>query len=473
MYRIRTRLIAAILLAALLPAVPMSLVVGNLLSRSLNPALHAELTAGLEAGLAESRQGLARRKADFLAAAQIAKSQPPTPNPSNVTPRVVLLDLQGEPVPTSPEANRLPRGSVGESVHVIEGFLAVRLTDRADAPVIVAQRVPQQDAERAQQISDALSLLAAYRFERESILRSYVMPFLLVYAALIVVALFVAAFVSNRLARPLEQVARAATDVAEGDLTVRVADAPRGEVGDLVRSFNDMVLRLQQQRSELARLEKLSAWRDMARVLAHEIKNPLTPILLAVQQTRSSYDGADEAHAEILSDCETIVTEEVEGLRGLVRSFSDFARPPQPEIKPVEVNDLICGLERLYGDRLECHCETIVWPLDTAQIKRVLINLIDNALTACEHAGSEPHVQLTAAAADALRITVQDKGEGIPEENRARIFEPDFTTRSTGMGLGLAITAGIVEAHGGRIEFTTGPEGTEFTVTLPAGKEQA
>lgn len=479
MYRIRTRLMIAILVAAVLPAVPMSLVVGNLLERSLNPALHAELTAGLEAGLAVSREDLARRKAEFLITAERVSRERPTggrtDGRTNGSPLVLLLDERGlrsgEPVPDAVAA-----AALDETVRLVAGHLAVKREGERGQPLIVAQRLPAETIARAGEISDALSLLAAFRFERESILRSYVWPFLLVYAALILAALAVAATLSNRLARPLEEVARAAAGVADGDLDTRVNCRARGEVGDLVDAFNDMVARLGDQRRELARLERLSAWRGMARMLAHEIKNPLTPILLAVQEARSSYRGDDEAHAAVLAECETIVSEEVNALRGLVRSFSEFARPPQPECKPEDLGELFESLGRLYGERLTVRhdAQMKAWSLDAAQLKRALINLIDNGLAACEQAATPPLVTIaTHDLGQELKIEVIDLGGGIPAEDQGRVFEPDFTTRSQGMGLGLSIVAGIIEAHGGTIDFaTTIGQGTTFTIALPGATAQ-
>jgi len=218
----------------------------------------------------------------------------------------------------------------------------------------------------------------------------------------------------------------------------------------------------------------MAAWRNMARVLAHEIKNPLTPILLAVQETRRSY-RADDPHARVLADCETIVTEEVDGLRDLVRSFSDFARMPVPEHADESIDALVEDLGRLYGEHLATSITPagLTWRLDAAQIRRALVNLIDNGLAATGRAGRTDPVRLDASAEDGmLTMTVTDCGDGIPTEHLDRVFEPDFTTGGGGMGLGLPITAGIVDGHGGRIDVESGPEGARFTLDLPADPEK-
>jgi len=292
-----------------------------------------------------------------------------------------------------------------------------------------------------------------------------------VYAVLAAVALGLAALLARGVVRPVESVSLAAARVAQGDLTVRVDERGPGEAADLARAFNAMVADLERQRRELARLEKLAAWRTMARMLAHEVKNPLTPILLSVQEARRSYRGQDENHRAVLTDCETIVGEEVHRLRELVRSFSDFARLPAPQIDDADLAELARDLERLYGERLAVVAPTgpASASVDAAQIRRALVNLIDNGLAACRRAGVAERVELRVAReADRWHLAVRDGGDGIPPGNLARIFEPDFTTDREGLGLGLPIVDGIVAGHGGSIDIDSTPgRGTTFTVRLP------
>ena len=270
----------------------------------------------------------------------------------------------------------------------------------------------------------------------------------------------------------------AAGRVAAGDLDTRVAVRSRGEMGTLVGAFNDMVVRLAEQRSELVRLEKLAAWRGLARVLAHEIKNPLTPIQMAVQEARQSFEREDPRHGEILADCETIVLEEVAGLRNLVAGFSDFARLPEPHPRPGDFRGLAEDLDRLYGDHLRCELPDGPLPvlMDEGELRRALINLVDNGLAACAETGRPDVVILGArpASGGILEITVRDQGAGIPPENLERIFEPDFSTKKGGMGLGLPVVAGIVQGHGGTIAVDSQPgRGTTFTLTLSAAEEES
>ncbi len=481
MRRIRTRLIVAFLVVAILPAVPLSVVVRDLLQRSFGPALDATVEEALEAGLDQSRQDLQRRKEALrrrLAADWLPRLTDPAAPPAA---GFVLLDQEGEvvgevsPVPALSRlvARPLPAGGAEPPEPVREdNYLAVAVVAAGGNKVVIAQALPTEMAERAGRLTGALSLIRTLREERGRVLRSYVVPFLLVYGLLILLAAGVGALLARRIARPVEALVASTHRVAAGDLTARVEDPASGEVGVLVASFNRMVAKLAEQRRELARLERVAAWRDLARTLAHEIKNPLTPILLAVQSARDSYRGRNQQHAAMLGECETIVREEVEGLRELVREFSEFARLPRPEPAPGDLKDLLGELSRLYREQ-QVVCDLLESPLparfDAAELRRALLNLIDNGLAACAAAGKRERVVLTArSAGDAIRIEVTDEGAGISQADLARVFEPGFSTKKDSMGLGLCIVEGIVCGHGGSIAVRSEPgAGTTFTIRLP------
>ncbi|MBK6898635.1 MAG: HAMP domain-containing protein [bacterium] len=470
MHGIRTRLFAAILLAALVPAVPAALLVNNLLQRSRDASLERHLVDGLEAGMEESRLALAAsrealvRAGEDLAAGRAAG--------------VVILDADGRLAPQlAPPAAVLDAARRADPrPQPVDDWLVMRRANADGDDLTLVQPLPAGLADRAGRLADALATAAALRLDRGAILRGYVAPFLLIYAALLLAALGLAALLARGVVGPLHATARAADRLAAGDLDARVgADGP-GEVGALVRAFDGMAERLGAQRRELARLEKLAAWRGMSRILAHEIKNPLTPILLAVQEARGSYRGGDAAHAAVLADCETIVREEVEGLRRLVASFADFARLPAPEPRDDDLRPLLDDLDRLYGERLlvEAAAGPLPGRFDAEALRRALINLIDNGLGACARAGRPERVRLRAAsAAGALVVSVADEGDGIPPENLERVFDPDFSTRG-GMGLGLAIVRGVVEGHDGSVSLESMPgRGTTATVRLPTLPQEA
>lgn len=475
MRRIRTRMLAAVLLAAVVPAVPASLLVRNLLERSMNSDLQTKVAQGLNSGMVESRLLLQGHKVRFSRAAD-RYIETGRLSVGDSTP-VVVLDAQGAVLETS-STNLVPPvlGADLDSIpQVVSGWLAVRCARSDGRPLIITQPLPPGSAERAGALAEALRLTSAFQLDRESILRSLILPFVLVYAVLALLAVVLAMTTTRRLVGTLEEVSRAAGRVASGDLTTRVEPGGSGEAGQMAEDFNEMVTNLADQRRQLARLEKLAAWRGMARTLAHEIKNPLTPILLAVQQAANSYKGSDSNHREVLNECETIVQEEVESLRSLVRSFSDFARLPAPQLRSSDLIAIVQDLGRLYGERMKLKLpgEPVFMDLDPGQLRRALVNLVDNGLAACRRAARPEEVEVAVLPRTTeIEITVTDRGEGITPENLPLIFEPDFTTEGEGMGLGLPIVAGIVSGHRGRIDVASRPaEGAAFTIILPKTEE--
>src|SRR6266566_5013937 len=220
---------------------------------------------------------------------------------------------------------------------------------------------------------------------------------------------------------------------------------------------------------------KVAAWREVARRLAHEIKNPLTPIQLSAERLRRHFSGAP-AHAKALVDeCTTTIVGEVESLKGLVDEFSQFARMPSPRTVPTDLAQLIADTIALYnGIFTAVRIDQRFAPglplarLDPEQIRRVIINLVDNAIEAMDRRG-EIMVETQLDPANAIvRIIVADNGPGIPSGEREKLFLPYYSTKRRGSGLGLAIVRRIIAEHGGTIEVGTNvPKGTRFTIELP------
>ena len=473
MKRINTRLVVSFLIVALLPTLPLSMVVRDLLERRFGPALSDPLEAALEAGLDESRGHLQELRAALdRRAAQLAADSSMDP--------VFLLDHEGRVQSPDSLASFLVShiGIPEPENHSVypatrKGDLLITQVEKPDASLAtVMQLLPEGMVERASELTAGVTLLRAMKANEGRVVLSFVGPFLVVYGVLILVALVAAFLWSRQMVRPLEVLVDATRRVAAGDLEFRITRQGQGEVGELVHSFDTMVSRLADQRRDLARLERAAAWRGMARTLAHEVKNPLTPILLAVNQARDKYPGEDETYSKLLDEVAEIVGEEVESLRGLVREFGDFARFPKPEPKPGDIGGLLKDVQQLYGtNQLELigleHCAE-GW-FDYSALRRALINLIDNGLAASGKASHPGHVQLVVMDGQSgVRLAVKDKGVGIAQESLDKIFEPDFTTKSNGMGLGLAIVQNIVMGHGGRmnVESIVG-EGSTFTMDLP------
>ena len=224
----------------------------------------------------------------------------------------------------------------------------------------------------------------------------------------------------------------------------------------------------------LIRAQKVAAWREVARRLAHEIKNPLTPIQLCAERMRRHFGGAPEQTRELVEECTTTIVGEVESLKGLVDEFSQFARMPAPRAVQTDLNALLTEVLGLYRGIPDVQVRTRFAEalprvsVDPEQIRRVALNLIDNAVEAMERQGCVDLETQYAPAENLVRIVVADNGPGIPASEREKLFLPYYSTKKRGSGLGLAIVRRIVAEHGGSIDVADNtPRGTRFTIELP------
>jgi nitrogen fixation/metabolism regulation signal transduction histidine kinase len=276
--------------------------------------------------------------------------------------------------------------------------------------------------------------------------RSYWTAFALLFGGVVFAVTVVAIVVARRTSKRLARLADATRRLADGDLEARVDERIRDEIGDLGRDFNRMVADLHRSRTEIEYLQKIGAWQEVARRLAHEIKNPLTPIQLAVQQLASKYDGSDPRFARMLSDASEIVTEEVAGLRRLVDAFSGFAKLPRVEPAPP------ASAVRVSGDKM--------------LLKRALTNLVDNA----REAGAT-RIRVTWGADNGRAwLIIDDDGPGVAPDMIAKLFDPYVTNKERGTGLGLAIVKKTLLDHGGDVTLSTQRSplgGARFEVVLP------
>ncbi len=225
----------------------------------------------------------------------------------------------------------------------------------------------------------------------------------------------------------------------------------------------------------LIRAQKVAAWREVARRLAHEVKNPLTPIQLCAERLRRHFSRAPSAARALVDECTTTIVGEVESLKGLVDEFAQFARMPAPRTVPTDLAQLITETLALYNGifadvRLEARFAAGVRlvRLDAEQIRRVIINLVDNAIEATDRRGQIIVETQLDTQNGVVRVVVADDGPGIPSEEREKLFLPYYSTKRRGSGLGLAIVRRIIAEHGGSIEVGDNtPSGTRFTIELP------
>ena len=298
--------------------------------------------------------------------------------------------------------------------------------------------------------------------------------FALATIGLLVLACLLGVRIGFGATRPLHQLVKGTRELALDNLDYRIPPGRDDEIGLLISSFNRMAEDLTQNRRQRLEAEKIAAWREIARRLAHEIKNPLTPIQLTVQQIRDKYPGEDPAYRKLVQDCTEIVTEEVESLRKLVQEFADFARMPSLSLGRHSLNGVVTDIVRLYpeaGIALELTPEIPDLDLDSEQMRRALINLIENGL---EAAGQQGRIVIqTEMHPNEVKLLVADSGPGVPEGDRERIFQPHVSSKQSGMGMGLAEVRSIVESHGGQIVAAAAPGGgAQFEVTLPVPEER-
>jgi nitrogen fixation/metabolism regulation signal transduction histidine kinase len=354
---------------------------------------------------------------------------------------------------SKPDAPRLLEVTFGISKEIYSNFLALR-----------------EAMDREQDLDRVIPVVLPRIF------RGLGLALVVVLALATAMGLFIARRATGRVAALRD----AAQRVGEGDLSVRVLARGRGdELDDLGRTFDKMVAELAEARPRLEYLQKVSAWQEVARRLAHEIKNPLTPIQLAVQELGSKYRGDDPAYAKLLATAQEILSEEIGTIRRLVDDFSAFAKLPKVEPAALDLGVVVDDFVRAHPEwqsfvRYAPPPAPVDAHGDRMLIRRVLANLIENAIQAAEGAGRAPEVALSVAAdvgRGAAVVVVDDNGPGIATRDRERVFDPYVTTKEHGTGLGLAIVRKIVLDHGGDVHAGSAPAplgGARLTVTLPA-----
>ncbi|MBW1808533.1 MAG: HAMP domain-containing protein, partial [Deltaproteobacteria bacterium] len=276
--------------------------------------------------------------------------------------------------------------------------------------------------------------------------------------------------ISRRIIGPVNALVSGARMIAKGELEHRVPESSGGEIGELVQTFNTMVDDLEIYRRKLVRAERVAAWQEIARRIAHEIKNPLSPIQMSIETLRKAYAAGHPDFKEIFEESTRAILEEVATLKRIVSEFSDFARLPKPTMAEQDINTVVEGTVNLYskqkgGERLKLFLgkDLPLVALDREQISRVTGNLLSNAFWATAAGGSIEVI--TQRKNDRVVIKVVDCGQGMPTDVLEKVFTPYFTTRRDGTGLGLAIVQRIIEDHGAGIEIDS-TEGTGTTITI-------
>ena len=287
-----------------------------------------------------------------------------------------------------------------------------------------------------------------------------------------VLAFILSSIVAERITKPLQVVNEKLRQMRVGGKNEKIVYHERDEIGMLVKEYNEMVDKLEANVKKLAKSERESAWREMARQIAHEIKNPLTPMKLNLQfMQRTLQKGDMEEVRQRFKDISAVLIEQIDHMASIASAFSDFAKLQEANNEWFDLSELVNGCAKLFHenvDAMECDIEPNVSVYgDRDQVNRVIVNLLKNAEQSIPE-GREGHVLVRLKTVlGKIILLVKDNGCGIPESIRDRISEPNFTTKSGGTGLGLAMSYKIIEAMGGSITFeSVENEGTTFYVVL-------
>ena len=292
-------------------------------------------------------------------------------------------------------------------------------------------------------------------------------------AFILLIAGLIALLITNRITRSFSIISDKMKEVNLGRMNEAIAWNRNDEIGDLVKEYNKMVAKLEESAETLAKTEREGAWREMARQVAHEIKNPLTPMKLSIQYLQKSINSNHPNVKELSSNVANTLVEQIDHLSKIAADFSQFANISYTNVEEFDLHEVIRSLKELY--RADENIEFTWKPLkrrlivnaDKTQMNRLFTNLFANAVEACEDRACKIDVSEELQNGMA-RISIKDNGEGIPQEMQSRIFIPNFTTKSSGTGLGLAMCKGIVEQVKGKIGFDTEKgNGTTFHVEIP------
>ena len=297
----------------------------------------------------------------------------------------------------------------------------------------------------------------------------------------VLLGLLLSFWVASRVTRPLRALAGSVREVSAGDWNTRAAVDSQDEIGQLARDFNHMTEQLSDQRDRMIQAERVAAWRELARRLAHELKNPLFPLQITVENLQRARQATPGEFDEVFRESTATLLAELDNLKVIIGRFSDFAKMPAPHLEPVNLNDTVHDVAKLFEAQIhapgrppvEMHIDADLnlssVPADQEQIRRALRNLVLNGLDAMPKGGTLTIRTQNGNGTSAGRVAVEvsDTGDGLTPEECERLFTPYYTTKQHGTGLGLAIVQSVVSDHKGTISVLSHPgHGTTFRIEL-------
>ena len=303
-------------------------------------------------------------------------------------------------------------------------------------------------------------------------LEEYLTRLAVVYSIVLLIAVVLAYFLSKYITKSLKYISEKIyqTRLDKQNTKIEIEDVSH-EISTLVKSYNSMIDELQESAVKLATSEREQAWREMAKQVAHEIKNPLTPMRLTIQSFQRKFDPEDEEIHQKIDEYSKTLIQQIDTMSAIAEAFSNFAKMPAQKNETLNIVEVIRMALDIFNENyidFNTEKEEIIANFDRTQLIRVVTNLVKNAIQASE-SNLKPAIKVTVSDSDnTVKIIVSDNGIGIKPENKAKIFEPKFTTKTSGMGLGLGMVKNIVETYNGSITFTSEEnKGTIFTISLP------
>jgi two-component system, NtrC family, nitrogen regulation sensor histidine kinase NtrY len=409
----------------------------------------------------------------------------------NGSPAGVLQESSG-PVETPVELKLLLEQARSQNAEITR---RLRLNETPDG-IVVAHTIPLVGRDSTQPL--AILVIASSRRELSDLQSRIRTISLLVALGGILLSMIASGWWASRISRPIAELSAAAQDVAAGDWERKVSVGSlngKDETARLIASFNQMTDELLRQRDRALQAERVAAWRELARRLAHELKNPLFPLQITIENLMKAREQKSPEFDEIFAESTTTLLAELNSLKKIVGRFSDFSKMPTPQLQPVNLNHLLGEIARLFAPQLTAANNPIKLETsftasnptitgDPDLLRRAFHNLVVNAIDAMPQGGS---LRLSTSTTDrAIKVELSDTGAGLTEEESKKLFTPYYTTKQHGTGLGLAIVQSILSDHGARISVLSHPgKGTTFAVefqsrpakhsvsSIGAGKVQA
>ncbi|CAL2103882.1 Histidine kinase [Tenacibaculum sp. 190130A14a] len=309
--------------------------------------------------------------------------------------------------------------------------------------------------------------------EQKKELEEFISRLAVVYIFMFIAAILLAYFLSAYITRSIQTISNKIKETRLNKRNEKITlNSASSEINSLIDSYNNMIDQLEESAVKLAQSEREQAWREMAKQVAHEIKNPLTPMRLSVQSFDRRFDPNDPNIKQKMTEYSETLIQQIDVMSSIASAFSDFAKMPTQKKEKLEVIDVVKHALDIFTEDYIHYIpseEKIYANLDKTQLIRIITNLVKNATQSMPKGSKTPKIEVKVASKGTnVKITVADNGKGIKEENKKLIFEPKFTTKTSGMGLGLPMIKKIIEAYDGTITFTSNEGiGTVFTVMLP------